>query len=79
MIKFWCFQKGDGTLLVHPVPSYSIHPLDLFDQDIQLFSFIVLSFLGMPSETSVAICSMIFGGVLEKFPKLKVCFAHGGN
>ena len=36
-------------------------------------------FLGMTSETSVAICSMIFGGVLEKFPKLKVCFAHGGK
>ena len=33
----------------------------------------------MPSETSVAICSMLFGGVLEKFPKLKVCFAHGGK
>lgn len=34
---------------------------------------------GMPSETSTAICSMIFGGVFEKFPKLKVCFAHGGT
>uniref|UniRef100_A0A0E9WLK4 2-amino-3-carboxymuconate-6-semialdehyde decarboxylase n=1 Tax=Anguilla anguilla TaxID=7936 RepID=A0A0E9WLK4_ANGAN len=22
---------------------------------------------------------MIFGGVFEKFPKLKVCFAHGGG
>ena len=27
----------------------------------------------------MAICSMIFGGVLERFPKLKVCFAHGGG
>lgn len=26
----------------------------------------------------MAICSMIFGGVFERFPKLKVCFAHGG-
>lgn len=33
----------------------------------------------MPSETTVAICSMIFGGVLERFPKLRVCFAHGGK
>ena len=33
----------------------------------------------MPSETTMAICSMIFGGVLERFPKLKVCFAHGGG
>jgi len=34
---------------------------------------------GMPAETTTAICCMIFGGVLEKFPKLRVCFAHGGN
>ena len=35
-------------------------------------------FQGMPTETTMAICSMIFGGVFERFPKLKVCFAHGG-
>jgi len=35
--------------------------------------------LGMPGETAVAICSMIMGGVLERFPRLKVCFAHGGG
>ncbi|EHB10498.1 2-amino-3-carboxymuconate-6-semialdehyde decarboxylase [Heterocephalus glaber] len=32
-----------------------------------------------PTETTTAICSMILGGVFEKFPKLKVCFAHGGG
>lgn len=35
--------------------------------------------VGMPAETSLAICSMIFGGVFEKFPKLRVAFAHGGG
>ncbi|MBX7162339.1 MAG: amidohydrolase [Saprospiraceae bacterium] len=35
--------------------------------------------VGMPAETSLAICSMIFGGVLEKFKKLRVAFAHGGG
>ncbi len=33
--------------------------------------------VGMPSETSTAICSMLMGGVFERFPKLKVAFAHG--
>lgn len=33
----------------------------------------------MPSETTTAICSMLFGGIFERFPKLKVCFAHGGK
>jgi len=35
--------------------------------------------VGMPAETSRAICSMIFGGVFEQFPALKVAFAHGGG
>ena len=33
----------------------------------------------MPSETSRAICSMIFGGVFEQLPDLRVAFAHGGG
>lgn len=33
----------------------------------------------MPAETSLAICSMIFGGIFERLPKLKVAFAHGGG
>jgi len=33
----------------------------------------------MPAETSRAICSMIFGGVFERLPSLRVAFAHGGG
>ncbi len=33
----------------------------------------------LPAETSLAICSMMFGGVFERFPKLRVAFAHGGG
>lgn len=35
--------------------------------------------VGMPAETSRAICSVIFSGVLEKLPNLRICFAHGGG
>jgi aminocarboxymuconate-semialdehyde decarboxylase len=35
--------------------------------------------VGMPAETSLAICSMIFGGVFERLPGLRVLFAHGGG
>ena len=35
--------------------------------------------VGMPAETCFAICSLIFGGVLERLPALRVCFAHGGG
>lgn len=35
--------------------------------------------VGMPAETSRAICSMLFGGVFERLPRLRVAFAHGGG
>ena len=35
--------------------------------------------VGMPAEQSRAACCLIFGGVLERLPELKVCFAHGGG
>ncbi|WP_039961531.1 amidohydrolase family protein [Brevibacillus sp. BC25] len=35
--------------------------------------------VGMPSETALAAASLILGGVIEKFPRLKICFAHGGG
>ena len=35
--------------------------------------------VGMPAETTRAVCSMIFGGIFERFPKLRVNFAHAGG
>ena len=32
----------------------------------------------MPTETTMALLSFLMGGVLLKYPKLKICFAHGG-
>jgi aminocarboxymuconate-semialdehyde decarboxylase len=33
----------------------------------------------MPAETSLAICSAIFGGVFDRLPGLRLAFAHGGG
>ena len=35
--------------------------------------------VGMPAETSRAICSIIFGGIFEKFPNLRVNFCHASG
>ena len=35
--------------------------------------------VGMPAETARALASMIFGGVFERLPKLRVNFAHAGG
>ncbi|MCB0393661.1 MAG: amidohydrolase, partial [Bdellovibrionales bacterium] len=55
-----------------------IHPWDMMGQE-RMQKYWLPWLVGMPAETSLAICSMIFGGVFEKFPKLRVAFAHGGG
>ena len=55
-----------------------VHPWEMMGQD-QMQRYWLPWLVGMPAETSRAICSMIFGGVLAKFPNLKVAFAHGGG
>ena len=35
--------------------------------------------VGMMAETALAYCSLTMGGVLDKYPELKICFAHGGG
>ncbi len=55
-----------------------VHPWEMMGEA-QLQKYWLPWLVGMPAETSRAICSMIFGGVLEAFPKLKIAFAHGGG
>jgi len=54
-----------------------VHPWDMFGQE-KMKKYWLPWLVGMPAETSLAICSMIFGGVFERLPKLRVAFAHGG-
>jgi aminocarboxymuconate-semialdehyde decarboxylase len=35
--------------------------------------------IGIPVETTMALASMIFGGVFDRLPDLRVCLAHGGG
>ncbi|MCY4524666.1 MAG: amidohydrolase family protein [Halobacteriovoraceae bacterium] len=55
-----------------------IHPWDMMGKD-TMPQFWLPWLVGMPAETSRAICSLIFGGILKRFPKLKILFAHGGG
>jgi aminocarboxymuconate-semialdehyde decarboxylase len=58
--------------------SLFIHPWEMMGEG-QMQKYWLPWLVGMPAETSRAICSMIFGGVMEQFPKLKIAFAHGGG
>ena len=55
-----------------------VHPWDMMGTD-TMPKYWMPWLVGMPAEQSRAACALIFGGVLEKYPKLKICFAHGGG
>jgi aminocarboxymuconate-semialdehyde decarboxylase len=55
-----------------------VHPWEMMGEaDMQKYWLPWL--VGMPAEASRAICSLIFSGVLEQLPDLRICFAHGGG
>jgi aminocarboxymuconate-semialdehyde decarboxylase len=41
--------------------------------------YFLSNLIGNPWETAIAMASLMFGGPLEQFPDLTVCFAHGGG
>ena len=55
-----------------------IHPWEVIGES-SMKKYWLPWLVGMPAETSRAICSIIFVGILEKYPKLKIAFAHGGG
>ncbi len=55
-----------------------VHPWDMMGKE-RMPKYWLPWLVGMPAETSLAICSMIFGGVFDRFSKLRVAFAHGGG
>jgi len=72
--ELWPFyakaQELDAFILVHP---------GTFPEVEQMKKHSLRNLIGFPCETSLAIASLIFGGVLEAFPRLKFCFAHAGG
>jgi len=80
----------DGQNLDHPslAPFYAklqeldvpvfIHPVNVLGLD-RLGGYYLRNLLGNPTDTAVAAASLIFGGVLKEFPRLKFYLAHGGG
>jgi aminocarboxymuconate-semialdehyde decarboxylase len=55
-----------------------VHPWDMMGED-KYQKYWLPWLVGMPAESSRAICSLIFSGTLEKLPLLRIAFAHGGG
>jgi aminocarboxymuconate-semialdehyde decarboxylase len=68
---FWKLAESLGA-------SIFVHPWNMMGQK-SMNKYWLPWLVGMPAESSRAISSLIFGGIFEKFPKLRFAFAHGGG
>jgi aminocarboxymuconate-semialdehyde decarboxylase len=64
-----CEQLGMAVL---------VHPWNMMGET-RMSRYWLPWLVGMPAETSRALCSMIFGGIFERLPHLRVNFAHAGG
>jgi aminocarboxymuconate-semialdehyde decarboxylase len=55
-----------------------VHPWEMMGEN-DMKKYWLPWLVGMPGETARAIASLIFGGVLERLPQLRIAFAHGGG
>lgn len=69
---FWAEAEALGAvLLLHPPPKVA-------GAD-RLGDFYLRNFVGNPLDTTIAAACLVFGGVLERFPRLKFVLSHGGG
>jgi aminocarboxymuconate-semialdehyde decarboxylase len=68
---FWAEAERLGAVVF-------IHPWDM-DMGARHKKHWLPWLVGMPYETCHAVVCCLLGGVLERFPKLKLCFAHGAG
>lgn len=55
-----------------------LHPLRVVGGE-RLAPFYLSNFLGNPFDTAIAAAHLVFGGVLDRLPKLTVCLPHAGG
>ncbi len=55
-----------------------IHPHNAAGSD-RMRNYYLINFLGYPMDSTLAAAQLLFGGVLDRFPGLKICLAHAGG
>lgn len=65
----------DVPLFIHPAPAGIDGPPG--DANLKQFDLSILT--GFMGQETLAVATLIFGGVLERHPELDVCISHGGG
>ncbi len=67
------FEKAEQTqtmILIHPDLRAGFNTLN---------RYYLQNLIGLPVETTTATACLIFGGIMKRFPKLRILLAHGGG
>lgn len=70
---FPIFQEAERlgmSVMIHPWEMMGFHSME---------KYWLPWLVGMPAETSRAMCSLIFGGVMERLPELRILLSHAGG
>ncbi len=71
LLPFWqCAEELGALVFIHPFSSRV---------DERLQPWYLSNLIGQPLETTIALSHLIFAGVLERFPALRLLAAHGGG
>ncbi|MGW6032484.1 amidohydrolase family protein [Gordonia terrae] len=68
---FWCTAEETGAAVL-------IHPWGCSLGD-RLNAYYLFNTVGNPAETALALSRIVFSGLLERYPRLKIWAAHGGG
>lgn len=68
---FWAeAERLDAVIFLHPLGTSLGSRVD---------RYYLSNIIGQPLETTIALSQLIYGGVLDRYPGLKICAAHGGG
>jgi aminocarboxymuconate-semialdehyde decarboxylase len=67
----WAAAEELGAFMI-------IHPANVAGAD-RLRSYYLANLIGNPLDTTIAAACLVFGGVMERHPKLNVLLVHGGG
>ena len=74
-ILYDAFELLGVPLFIHPSPSGIDRPL--IEDSLKKYELDIM--VGFSFQETIAVSNLIFGGVLERHPKLKICISHGGG
>lgn len=63
-------EELDVPIFIHPNNPAGIE---------RIRNYYLANFLGLPMETAITAAHLVFGGVLDRFPHLKICLSHAGG